>query len=350
MLLLVVLIGNLGFRIWQYRQEYLTKFDPDYWQDRYLKSQWVDPQSKEPIGDDGLFAYAGWEYIHGADPTLINAETPPLGKYLIGLSILIFRNQNIFALLTGILVLFIFYKLNFFFFKEKIWALLPVVLFSLEPLYYQQLRAPYLDNLYLLFLISTFYFLLKEKLLISTIFLGLMATTKNTVSTLLLVGGVCSIYVFLTRRESLTIFLKSLLISLLVLFLTYFRYFWLGHSFRDFLGVQKWILNFYTIGAKGTLGMVFPMLVINRWQTWWDGVVKISEWQATWPILLVASSWYLVSRIRRKKRDQLLLPFTWIVIYLAFLSFIPVWPRYFLLLLPFMYTLGVSNVQKIFKS
>lgn len=345
-ILLLVLAANLGLRIFEYREEYLTKFDSIYWQNRYLKSQWVDPQSKEPIGDDGLYAYAGWAYIKGADPTTINAEMPPLGKYLIGLSIIIFQNQNFFSLLTGILVLYCFYKLNFLILKNNFWALLAVVLFSLEPLFYQQLRAPYLDTLYLLFLLFVFYFLLKEKFFLLAISLGLMAATKNTVSTFILVSSTCGLYLFIRQRKNFAPFLVSLPLSIMVLFLTYSRYFLLGHGFREFLGVQKWILNFYVVGAKGTVGMVFAMLLLNKWSTWWNGIIKISEWQITWPILLIAGIWSLVSSILKRKGDRLSLIVIWLVIYLIFLSFIPVWPRYFLLIIPFMYLLAIDLARE----
>lgn len=349
-ILLLILTISFLFRIFEYRQEYLGEFDPVYWQNRYLKSQWVDPQSKESIGDDGLYAYAGWAYINGEDPSILNAEMPPLGKYLIGLSIIIFQNQNIFALLTGIFVLFCFYKLNLLIFKDHFWALLPVTFFSLEPLFYKQLRAPYLDTLYLLFLFLVFYFFLKERFFLFAIFLGLMAVTKNTVSTFLLVGITCGLYLFMGRRKNLGNFLMSLPLTIVILLLTYSRYFFLGHNFREFLGVQKWILNFYTIGVKGTLGMVFPMLLLNQWSTWWNGIIKISEWQITWPILLIASSWYLVSSILKRKRDGLFLIVIWLVIYLMFLFFIPVWPRYFLLIIPFLYLLSTHLVKEKFSN
>ncbi|MCL4382917.1 MAG: hypothetical protein M1575_00460 [Patescibacteria group bacterium] len=349
-ILLFILIFNFFFRIFEYRQEYLTKFDPVYWQNRYLKSQWVDPQSKESIGDDGLYAYAGWAYVNGEDPSILNAEMPPLGKYLIGLSIIIFQNQNIFALLTGILVLFCFYKLNLFFLKDKFWSLLPVTFFSFEPLFYKQLRAPYLDTLYLMFLILTFYFLLKEKFFLFAVCFGLMAGTKNTVSTGLLVGATCGLYLFVSKRKNLINFLRSLPLAIIVFLLTYGRYFFLGHSFREFLGVQKWILNFYTVGAKGEMGMVFPMMILNRWPTWWDGVVNISEWQITWPILFIAGSWYLVSHLLKRKRDSLSLIVIWLVIYFVFLFFIPVWPRYFLLIMPFLYLFLTYLVKEKFSN
>ncbi len=142
-ILLLIFIFQLLFRVYQYKDNYLSKFDPDYWRERYLRSQWVVPDSRESIGDDGLYAHAGWEYTHGRDPSLLNAEIPPFGKYLIGISEIIFYNQNIFALLCGILVLASLFILNKIIFRDNILALIPVMLISAEPLFYNQLKAPY---------------------------------------------------------------------------------------------------------------------------------------------------------------------------------------------------------------
>src|SRR5438552_1706497 len=105
LIIIILFVLHLLFRLFSYKDDYLTKYDANYWKERYLHSQWVVPNSKESIGDDGLYAYAGWEYIHGRDPTTLNAEMPPFGKYVIGLCEVIFNNQNIFALLSGALVL-----------------------------------------------------------------------------------------------------------------------------------------------------------------------------------------------------------------------------------------------------
>ncbi|MFH0864198.1 MAG: hypothetical protein V1858_03865 [Candidatus Gottesmanbacteria bacterium] len=344
-LLVIILLINLSFRIYNFRIEYLTKFDPVYWQNRYLQSQWVDPQSKNSIGDDGLYAYAGWAYITGHDPTTLNAEMPPLGKYIIGLSILIFHNQNIYALTIGLLCLLFFYKLNFLILKNKLWSLIPVVVFSFEPLFYQQLRAPYLDTLYLLLLMLTFFSFLKKKFFLTGLFIGLMALTKNSASTFLLLGLTLVGYLFITEREQIIKFILNLPVAIIIFILGYSRYFILGHNLREFLGVQKWILNFYSIGAKGSLGMVMPMF-FNHWQTWWNGVIKISEWQITWPVTLVFSILYIVFSIFRHKFDASLLIVIWLIIFISFLSFIPVWPRYFLLILPFTYLLTINLVKE----
>src|SRR5258708_6203663 len=97
--LLIVLVLHFVFRIFQYRAEFFSKYDPAYWQYRYGNSQWVIPvdchslvhkpntdgykwcvknhamnKKQIVIGDDGLYAYEGWKYIQGMDPTILNAE------------------------------------------------------------------------------------------------------------------------------------------------------------------------------------------------------------------------------------------------------------------------------------
>lgn len=286
--LLLFLFLHLGFRIYLYHNSYLSKFDPKYWSYRYEHSQWSvpvdclailkDKKSKDYswcvkhraeykkqilMGDDGLYTYAGWEYINGRDPTTLNAEIPPFGKYLIGLSIKIFDNQNVFALISGILALLAFYLLNLVFTKDKLLAILPVSAFSIEPLFYTQLAAPFLDLLYLSLLLFTFLFIVRKKYILAAIFLGLMASTKSSLSTFILVGTTISIYTLLVEvwgknRKTLNLletnfFLLSILAAGFTFLLTYSVFFLQGNSFRQFLGVQKWILSFYSIGVKGSI-------------------------------------------------------------------------------------------------
>lgn len=374
----LILLINIGSKIYSYRAEYSSKYDPAYWKQRYLKSQWVttpgcgdlDPHINpktcvwddtwyanhaklniykkfESLGDDGLYAYAGWEYIQGKDPSLLNAEMPPFGKYLIGLSILIFNNQNIFALFSIILVLISYFLLNLQVFKNKLIAILPIVLFSFEPLFLTQMRAPFLDLLYLSLLFFTLYFFLRKNFIIFAISLGLMMATKASSSTFVLVTVTCLSYFFI--RKEFKLIKKFLLfqpIVFLTFTLTYFRFFLLGHSFRNFLGVQKWILNFYSTGAKGNLISVWDMIILGKWPTWWNETVKVDEWQIFWPITLLLSIIFILINIKVKKFDENLIFVLWLIIYIIFLSVIPVFPRYLLLALPFMYNLSIWVLLK----
>lgn len=340
-LILIAFVAHLLFRVYSYNHEYMSTYDPEYWKQRYLNSQWVNPHSTESIGDDGLYAYVGWEYIHGLDPTLLQAETPPLGKYLIGLSILIFKNQNIFALIVGILALGTFYMLNLELFKNKLLAIIPVFLFSLEPIYYEQLRAPYLDLLQLLFLFLTFLFVYRKKYLVSAIFLGCFAATKFTYVAVIVAFSIGVYLVFQRKFPDVKKFTISLGLGLFVFLLSYAQFFLLGHSLREFLALQKWILHFYSIGAKPQiLGMAFPLLFSGTWYTWWGEIIQVREWTIMWPIIFVSSIFAVVAMIKNYKTNFLLLAL-WCIFYLIFLTFTPVFPRYLLLILPFMYNLFI---------
>ncbi len=384
--LLAIFLGHLAFRIFSYYNEYSTKYDAVYWKSRYEKSQWnaqvgcgdFDPhinpktcvwddawfQSKgkynldkkqESIGDDGLYAYAGWEYIHGKDPTLLNAEMPPLGKYLIGYSILLFGNQNIFAFLSGAIVLAGLFLLGKLILKDSLLAFIPVVLFSLEPLFYTQLRAPYLDLLYLSFLIFTFYFFLKNKFYLSSFFLGLMMATKASLATFGLVA--ISILIYLVIKKDKNSFIKwlvSLPLSMVVFLFSYSRYFLLGHNLIDFLKVQKWVISFYSSGAKGVFGSVFQMFLLGQWPTWFGKTVRVSEWSIIWPILFFLTLAFSIIQIRKRKLEISSLLIIWIAVYFVFLLTLPVFPRYFLVIVPFLYIVFVdflkeSRVKRLLK-
>ncbi len=346
-LIIVLFVGQLGFRVFFYRSAYSTSFDATYWRNRYLMSQWVVSNSKNTIGDDGLYTYAAYAYITGRDPTTLNAEIPPLGKYAIGIFILLFHNQNLFALFSGLFALFSFFLLNLAVFKDKLLAFIPVVLFSFEPLFYTQLRAPFLDTFYLSFFFLTFYFFLRKNYQLAGVFLGAMMSVKASSSTFVLVFAVMTLY--LIGKRHFGEWKKSLLVipfSLAIFLLTYFRYFMLGHGLRQFLGVQKWIVLFYANGAKPDPLNVPQMLLIGRWSTWWGQASHIPEWRISWAILFFGFFAYLIYMVAKRKMDEIGLLAIWIVCYLLLFVFVPVWPRYLLLVLPFMYNLTIWLLLK----
>ncbi|MBU0618980.1 hypothetical protein KKD62_01965 [Patescibacteria group bacterium] len=342
--LLLVFFGHLGWRMWQYRVDFNTPWDADYWRQRYEQSQWIVSDSKQGIGDDALYAHAGWQYLHGTDPTLINPEVPPLGKYLIGLSLLVFKNMAAFGLLSFLLAFGAFFLVNRLFFPP-VWALLPVVLLSLEKLFYQEIRAPFLDLLYLSFFLLTSYFFLKARKLsdhlLSGFFLGCFVATKFSLGGLLVVMTQV-VYLIWQKRSRLIYWLASLLVSAGVFFLSYFKYLQNGHSLLDVLRVQKWIWHFYAISqAKSGPLAVFRLLLLNQWPVWWQAEpIKTKVWFWSWPVFLVIPFVSIIWLFRRRKksltqteRGLVFLTF-WLLGYLIFLMFTPVWPRYLLLYFP----------------
>lgn len=348
-LLLVLIIAHLGWRLFQYRENYLEKFDPKYWQERYLNSQWVKAVNPKPLGDDGVYTWAGWRYLHGENPILINPEMPPLGKYLLGLTIKLTGNRNVFAIWTGVLSLVALFLVAKRVLQNWVLSLTVILLFSLEPLFYTQLKAPFLDTLYLA-LFSLFLFFAHNNWWLSFLFLGAAASAKATLATFSL--GLAAVFItliLLKEKENAKRAFFSLPFSFLVLLLSYFRYFLLGHTLLDFLKLQKWIFLFYKRGATAQRGMVFPLLFLNRWQRWWNKAVSIGEWRVTWPLatLGILLFWFKFLKRKGKVGPHEVLLGVYSLVYLLFLSFIPVWPRYLLLFLPFALILLVKEITTL---
>lgn len=376
---MILFAAHLLFRIYEYREAYVTPYDAAYWKQKYENSQWstkpacenLDPHvnpftcvwddnwynehkndpsandlKRNTIGDDGIYTYAGWEYIHGHDPTTLNAELPPFGKYLIGISEVIFNNQNIFALLSGLFALFAFYLLNTAVFKNKLYAFIPVFLLSFEPIFFNQLKITLLDLLFFGLLCMTFYFLIQKKFIRNGIFLGLTAATKSSASTFPIVIGVEFIYLLITKQlKTFKQFIISIFVSGLVFLGVYTQYFLLGHTITEFLGVQKWIINFYAIGAKGSLTAPLEIIFTGKYANWWGGQSVVTEWHIGWPILFLSSlfTMYIITRKRLFTKPIVLIGL-WTFAYFVFLSFVPTWSRYFIVILPFMYTLTIWSI------
>lgn len=348
-ILLLIIIGNFLYRIWGYRENYLIPYNNQFWHEKYIKSQWVVSNSKEGIGDDGLFTYVGYQYVNGLDPTGINAETPPLGKYLIGITILIFNNQAVFAILTGISSIILLFFLAKSVLGSVIPALCTVLLFSFDQLFYTQLSAPYLDLLYLTTILAFLLFLQKKHYFYAAVSFGLMMGTKNSLSSLL--TGVCLSIVFtwLQGNKDFKKWILNLPFAGIVFLLIYIQYFLLGHTIKDFLGVQKWIALFYAQGAKSEIGSYLLMLLKGEWHTWWGTVQRVTEWNILWPISAGVTLIWGVNLVVKKNLDSLVI-LIWCLIYSVFLLFIPVWPRYFLLQIPFFYLITIHLLNSTIHS
>jgi len=344
-LLFLLLAISLGTRVYFCKDRYFIRYDPVYWQNKYLRSQWVIPGSKEGIGDDGLYGYAGWEYIHGRDPSTLNAEMPPVGKYLIGLTILVFKNKNVFGLITSLSALACLYLFSLKVFNDKNLALMTVLFFSFEPLFREQFRSSGLDSLYLSFLLATLFFLMKKDFILGGLFAGLFVNTKSFLSSSFLIFLMTAVIMLFNQQsinKKIKEGLKFLFFFIVATILSYIVFFIDGHNLIDFLKLQKYVFNFYKTGAKGKFGDSLSMLILGNWHTWWNGVIKVKFFTFFWPLTTILS---FLSLFRIKK--ELVLVVAWWLIYFLFLLFIPVWPRYFLLLLPFSYILSIDFLRDL---
>ncbi|HEX8965872.1 MAG TPA: hypothetical protein VF820_05570 [Patescibacteria group bacterium] len=329
------------FHVAQVKKDIFTKFNGSYWTQRYNQSQWVVPNSKNSIGDDGLYMYAGYSYMMGSDPSLLNAELPPLGKYLVGLFEITTGYTGTFSLFFTALSLILFFFVSKFLLKSSLWASVSCFLLAIDPLFIAQIRAAYLDTLYLSVFLGIVLSYFYKKYYLVAILTGCFMAVKSPFLVVLvyiaLLGGMWLRKEFRVKRVAIMI-----AVTVVVYLATYLQTFLHGHDFIYFLKVQKYILHFYSVGAKGVIGAVYPMLLTGTWYTWFSPVQHVAEWSLLWGIAFLESIIGIVlSVINRKKEKEWLFVSIWLVVYFAFLTITPIFARYLLLALPFLYNLSI---------
>ena len=158
-LICIFIITLVALKLIPYHQTFTQKFDFQKLDHLYKKSQFAKDTSDRQliIQDHDLYAYAGWTYLATGNLETVNIEHPPLGKYLVGLSILLFGNQNIGQLFWGFLFLLLFYQLTLKITKNVFLSLLIVFLFSLEKIFQDQLTHSLLNLPLAVFLIILFW-------------------------------------------------------------------------------------------------------------------------------------------------------------------------------------------------
>ncbi|MGB9911245.1 MAG: hypothetical protein ACPLKP_01425 [Microgenomates group bacterium] len=340
-----------------HKEVFLSSYDYLYWEQRYLNSQWVKGwEAKEKMGDAELYAYAGWRQIKGDDPTKINPEVPPLGKYLIGLSILIFNNPVMISPIFGFLFLVTIFLLSKKILKDNLLAIIPVFLINFDSLFRENLTTSMLDLPFSLFIALAFFSLLKGKenklfYLLSVIFLGMVSTTKMYLVGFALIG-VFIFYLFLLlvieKRKDIFWFLGFLPVFVIFYLGVYIGYFLKGHNFGDFKYLHFWIRHFARVQVENyPKGEILRILLLGKWKTWWDKgeIINVVSWRPWWALSFILSLLSFFETILKRKLKLFLLilwPFSLLVMFSMGVPY----PRYLLPVLPPLYILLCYNLKK----
>ncbi len=360
-MLLFLTIFPIGRVIWQKWDYYLSPFDLESAQILYGISQYVKEEGASWIADEILFSYAGWYYLKGGSPILVNPENPPLGKYIIGVFIELFNNEKLPSLIFGFLSLLSLFLLFRLFLKKTWLALIPVAIFTWGRLFQEQLIfVPQFETFALTFLNLAFYFFIKgqknnKHFLLSSLFLGFLWATRPWMATIPLIGcWLIYLFFFKKKLNKLLSWLISLPTAVIALLLTYSKLFLENWSVYRVLSVQKWIL-WYHRSRLIKFGTVWPLIYLNRWYVWWGDkpYLPMVQWNIFWPIFtslaLIFSVLVILKMLGLKKKwlkrleldERITILCLWIIFYIAFLSIGNISSRYVFYLLPYCYFLGV---------
>ncbi len=327
-------IKNLNF--------YQQRLDPVALSHIYSQSQFAKEPEKRKliIQDEDLYAYAGYQYLTTGKLDQINIEHPPLGKYLIGLSILLFNNQNIGQIILGISFLILFYKLSFKITKNIPLSLLLILVFFQEKIFQEQLTHSLLDlplGVFLvIFLLSLINQAKKNKFnsIIQGLSLGIIAGIKYPTTAFL--AWLTMFFYFFIKKEKKIIkkVLMPAFMAIIFFLILYLPFFIKNPHPFSFYNLQIKALKIHLSHVpEYPKFQVFNVLFLNRWLAWWGKkeYVQTEFWNILWPILTIN---FLFSLYKFK---QNLLIKIWSSFYLIFLSLRLFFPRYLFLLLSFFY-------------
>ncbi len=371
----VVAAVNIINPIKQNLGKFTESFNPKLYEKKYNNSQYVIPQSKNPISDEELLSYAGYRYSTGTNPILINSDHPPFGKYIIGWFTLLTGNNRLvsvfFAFGNLILVFFIIYFLT----KSTLLSSFGILLVSFDSMFVDQIiHSPILDIIQVFFLILYLLFLIfwikKEqlwKVITMGLALGAMSSTKLYFPIFVVLAATFITLILLKKSLKKIIILISLLtfITGLIYTLSYLSFFMHGNSLRSFLGTQKWIFLFWknnSVQSSKFIGDALTLILFNQWKVWWGNktYIQFELWNILWPVFFVtgiASSVCVLINTFKIKHNLLfqstILIAVWIFLSTAYLSLLPISPRYLMILylpiyiiIPLVVKLIISSVNK----
>lgn len=358
-----IIVWNIGSVFLQHRDMYLNN---TYWQrfpsieKVFLGSQYVNKHPDGWISDEAAFSYAGGKLIKGTNPVLVVPDAPPLGKYLIGLSTIIFGNENIIVFISAIISLILLYILSLQALKNSLLAFLPPLLVSFEKIFTNQLiYTPLLDLFQLVFLLTSFIFfniaITHKKswiwVLLSGISIGCFMATKFFVSGLTVIIAWFLVLLLLRKWKEMLPTAISAGLSLAIVPVSYIRVFAFNYSFKAFLGIQKWVFLYHRSQLILPFS-IWPLLLINRWYVWFGDkpFIRDSQWSITWPILtfiLFICAIFLILKKFSLKKEVLIL-IVWPFVYLFSFSIGEIFSRYFVILIPILYIVAIYFFQQMY--
>lgn len=329
----------------------------------YYGSQYMKKENANAMPDETFESFVGGAFLKGTNPILIVHEHPPMGRYIIALSIVLFDNPRTIIVPLLLLSFFGIFLINKLVLKNTLLALLPFLIYVNEPLIINKFYyAPLLEPIQLPFIIFSLYFFIKGIqsktslnywFALTSVMLGFVISIRFFVLGAFILLAML-LYFFLARDfgKKFIAFLATLPLSLIVLFLSYTRTIQDGYSIFQIFGVQKYILFYHKSKFVNPFSF-FDLFLFNRWHTWWADRAIISDphWIIAWPIaagLTVAFVIFvLLKKIQVTEAEKILL--LWIFVYCALLSVGTATTRYFLPLLPFFYLFAILFLIRLFK-
>ena len=218
------------------------------------------------VSDADIYALAGWLYMHGVPPSEFNFEHPPLGKFFIGISEVMFHSPTTMSAFFGLSILLVVYLISIKLIGKTVFALIPVYILSLEKLFLSAAQTSTLD-IYSAFFISLsvlmFLYAVKNPKLFPalSVVIGLGIACKWEAAFIILAFIA---FLLLDRAwRKLSYFVAGLPLAFLTYAMAYTTYLLSGHSFLEFLALQVSICKFVYSGSYTQSALMIWRLLLT---------------------------------------------------------------------------------------
>ena len=352
----IIVLGIIGVFLFRLKGIFLVRFSPSSLEMQYTSFL----QNGTFISDDQIYALAGWRYIHGANPSTINFEHPPLAKYFIGVSEMLFGNPLILSLIFSSLSLIFLYFIARNIIKYFPFTLIPVLMLSMDKLYMEFSSTSLLDIYLVFFSLLSIYFLVRSRdqlIFRPLIYLsaGLAIACKWS-GIFLFIAFL--IYFTATKDKNEFKFLPAgILISLLTYISTYTVFFLSANTLVDFFKLQidmynfqhfmrfergtpppLWIFMNFLIGVEGPalhrIVEIIPDQGILKYGEPTYGLSLIKSYNPlTWPLSFSSSIVMIWYTYRYRDLKSIIIPISFFSVF-ATISLGQVFPWYILPALP----------------
>jgi len=355
---LFLILLFVGYVIFSYRSIFFTRYDDSYLRNLYDHSQWNMAISKRPVSDNIVYQVTGYDLIKNWNYFTIDPQTPVLGKYLYGYSILLFHNAEIAGIFLWISALFFFCLLAKIINKDEKINRFSLVLFLFSPLIFSQASQSMLDLPQLLMLLFHMIAVIKiknhqkKKTLAWTLLAGLALGGFISLKIGFFAAAIIIADAVYLNQKKIVYLLLILATAGLTYFASYLPYFIQGHTIIEFLKNQKWIIFSYWLNSKIKTfpGMIIPALFSGNIKGWYAGSVweRVKEWTILWPIYGIFFLYNLKKGLRQLNTEIGYLT-TLILAFFTIYFFIPFNARYLILILPLLILFSSQYIVKIKK-
>lgn len=321
----------------------------NYYEKLYSGSQYVVGEaSTHKIDDNEVYIYAGYTYIRGDDPTLVNFEHTPLAKYFLGLSYLITGNSVLLNLPLYFLTLVLLFVLSNRVIKDTLISYGILIVIGIQKLFYFNVSQGMLDipNLFaslLFFVILTGNFKSPvKKYLLLGVSLGVFAGTRYPFPLILLL--IVPLIIWAIFEKQIKYLILSAFGLIAIYFLTYAVYF-KTHTLFDWVRFEWYRFIWFAGNRTIPKFLIFQTIFLGKFMGWWDNKWQLVDtWSILWPTLFVGS---IIGTIKNKldlKNSVLLLHTFGLIAYYSITA--ASYDRFLISLIPYwaiIFGIGIDN-------